>query len=820
MTTPAAWVVAASLWTGALIPGPWWLAGLGAGVLLTVGLAGLATLPPAAAQDPAAQDPAATPARPQRGWRTLAAVGLALALVGSGLAGGRAALRDGGLLPSLAARGGTADMAATVVTETRPTEPAPWQTADAEPGWLLVRVTRLDGRRVRERALVRVDDVDDAPALGERLRLTASARPLEEDGFGGYLRRRHAAVAIDPQTLEVVAPPGVALAATNRVRQRTREAYARHLDSEHAGLLAGLVVGERRGRSPERADQFADAGLSHLVVVSGRHVALMLAGVLGTCVVARVGARARRGVGLAALFWFAVLVRWQPSVLRASAMGGLVLGAGLLGRGSEPRHHLAVAVTLLLLADPLLAGQVGFALSVLATAGVLVLAPWLAQRLPGPRPLRVLLAVTVGAQLGAAPILLAAFDRLPLTSVPANLVAVPAAALAQTAGMAAAVVAQGSVTAGGWVAASADVPLSVILWAAETFSGGPALRPSDLWSPLTLVVMATLVLARYAPRTAVALTAIAVAVAVLPVGVGPGPVSTPRLTAFDVGQGDALLVEIPGDPPARLLYDGGPEPRAALEHLRRRRVGDLDVVVASHPHHDHVAGLPAVLENLSVGALLVPPLSPDEYEEQLVGPARALPGLARHAGVVVAPASAGQRFALGDATVEVLSPPDDGSLGGEPNENSVVLRIHTRAGRMLLTGDAEAAAQQRLLEDPERLRADLAQIPHHGGATNAEGFLEAVAADVAVISVGADNDHGHPHPRVLAELRGVATKRTDEDGTVTVALPLPARPAGLAAPIPGGHAGGRVSPRGVGAAHARSRRLGHYAGSARSAPDR
>lgn len=521
------------------------------------------------------------------------------------------------------------------------------------------------------------------------------------------------------------------------------------------------------------------------MVVSGRHVALMLAGVMTTCVVARVGARGRRWAGLAALFWFAVLVRWQPSVLRASTMGGLVLGAGLLGRGSEPRHHLAVAATLLLLADPLLAGQVGFALSVLATAGVLVLAPWLAQRLPGPRPVRMLMAVTVGAQLGAAPVLLAAFDRLPLASVPANLIAVPAAALAQTVGMAAAVVAQVSVAAGGWAAVIARVPLSLILWAAEIFSSGPALRPSTLWSPLALVLVTALVLARYVPRTAAGLVATAVAVAALPLGGGPGPLTAPRLTAFDVGQGDALLVEIPGNPPARLLYDGGPEPETALNHLRGRGVDNLDVVVASHPHRDHVAGLPAVLENLSVGALLVSPLGPGEYEERLVGPARALPGLARRAGVVVAPASAGRRFPLGNATVEVLSPPDDGSLGGDPNENSIVLRIHTRAGRMLLTGDAEVTAQQRLLEDPDRLRADLVQVPHHGGATNAEGFLGAVAADVAVISVGAENEHGHPHPRVLGELTDTVTKRTDEDGTVTVTLAQPSRisaPAGL---VPG-----------------------------------
>lgn len=804
MTTAAAWVVAASLWAGALLPGSWWLAVVGALSLLAVRLTRSRSRPPAQRR-PVGSPPA--PAIAPRRWRVLAGMAVAMALVGSGLAGGRVALRDGGALPDLAARGGQARMRATVVTEARPTEPAPWQEAASDPGWLLVRVTRLDGRRLRERALVRVGSVEDAPALGEQLRLTASARPLDTGGFGGYVRRRHAAVALNVEHSDVVGQPGPVLAATNRARRRTRQAYGRHLDDERAGLLAGLVVGERRGRSAEREGQFAAAGLSHLVVVSGRHVALMLAGVLGTCLVARVGAQTRRWIGLTALFWFAVLVRWQPSVLRASTMGGLVLGAGLLGRGTEPRHHLAVAVTLLLLVDPMLAGQVGFALSVLATAGVLVLTPWFAQRLPGPRPARLLIAVTAGAQVGAAPVLLGAFQRIALASVPANLVAVPAAALAQTVGMAAAVVSQLSVVAGGMAAAAAAPMLSVILWAAEAFSGGPMLRPADLRSPLVLVALATLALARYAPRTAAAVAALAVAVALVPLATGPGAVTTPRLTAFDVGQGDALLVEIPGEPPARLLYDGGPDPGTALAHLRAHGVSRLDVVVISHPHRDHVTGLPAVLEQLPVGVLLRAPHDADEYDEELVAPARRLPQTARRAGVPVRAVAAGDRFHLGDATVEVLSPPAHDTLGGDPNENSLVLRVHTRAGRILLTGDAESEAQRRLLDDPPRLRADVVQVPHHGGATNADGFLDAVQADVAVISVGSDNEHGHPHPDVLAALAGTVVSRTDDHGTVTVALP-PTR-ADL-------HVGPRAGPSAP--TRVPHRILGHEVGRVRAVP--
>jgi competence protein ComEC len=130
--------------------------------------------------------------------------------------------------------------------------------------------------------------------------------------------------------------------------------------------------------------------------------------------------------------------------------------------------------------------------------------------------------------------------------------------------------------------------------------------------------------------------------------------------------------------------------------------------------------------------------------------------------------AAGQSFRLGAAEVQVLSPPADGSLGAEANDNSLVLRVVSDGAALLLTGDAEAAAQQRLLARPDLLAADVLKVPHHGGATNAEGFLAAVGASDAVVSVGAGNDYGHPTPETLDALRGLRVHRTDLDGTVTI----------------------------------------------------
>jgi len=754
VTAGSIWVLVAALWAGCLAAGPPALA------------ATAALLPLLARYGPGPR------------LRLVAAAGLLVA-VGAAIAGGREGLVDSGPLAALAARGGEARVRAVVVTEPK---------SSPIGAWAIVRVERLDGHRTRARAFLRLDGIDGAPDLGQTVVFRTTARPLDRDGFEGYLRRLHAGVALDARSPpEVVAPAGRLLAATNVVRARVRAAAGRHLGADEAALLAGLVTGDTRGTSEERTDQFAAAGLSHLVAVSGSNVALVVAGVTGLLGAVGVGARGRRWAVAAAVLWFAVLVRAEPSVLRAALMALLVLVAGAGGRGTETRHVLGSGVLLLLLVDPLLAGQLGFALSVTATAGVLLLAPAVAERLPLPRGAALLVGASVGAQVGVAPVLLALPDGVPLASLPANLVAVPAAAVASAIGVVTALVAQVTVPGAGLVAVLAWPALRVVLWAAEAFAAGPRLEAADLASPAAALLVAALVLRRRAPRVAVVAVLGVVLVAGFPL-VRPEPgVAALSVTALDVGQGDAILVEAPaggGRPAGRMLVDGGPDPDAAVDALRARGVRRLDAVVLTHPHADHSEGLPAVLAALDVGAVLVGPrpLAPDTALSAVETSAAA----ERH-GVPVVVVADGHRAALGGAEVEVLGPPADGSLGDDANENSLVLRVAADGTVALLTGDAEEEAQRRLLRHHrERLAADVVKVPHHGGATNASGFLAAVGARTALVSVGEGNDYGHPAPETLRDLGAATVLRTDRFGTVTA--PAGRRPA---------------------AGHSRRRRLAH-----------
>lgn len=776
MTTAAAWVVAVAAWVGALAglpgrdavwsPASWPPAG-GAGlVLLGVGIAAAGA---GLADRAGLVDATGRPARPAR----LGLVALAVALAVAGSAGARAAIADDSVLAELAGEPvGTVTVHATAMTDLR----------GADGGWQIVRVDLVAGRRVRERAWWRLDadQATSAPTVGQRVRARVRVAALRSDGLDAHAARLHAVARLRPRAApQLIDEPGWLLAATERVRTRTAEAAHRGLDETRAGVLAALVTGDRRSHTdagPLR-QAFADAGLAHLVVVSGKHVALVLGGVLTVAAVAGLGARSRRAVALVALGWFVVLTRWQPSVLRASAMGALVLAAGIGGRGADARHALAAAVTLLLLADPFLAGQIGFGLSVGATAGVLVLAPWVGERLPGPRWLAAPVAITVGAQLGAAPFLLT-LDGIGAGSVPANLIAVPAAVAAQAIGLLAALVAQLSVVAGGAVAVFAGPPLAVIVWSAETFSDGPRLTAHALTSPwvwlaVALIVGAAVARIRWtrAPRPAV-VAIVVVAVALVPLPSRP-PARVDHLTAtfFDVGQGLAVLIEVPdGDATARMLYDAGPRGRRTVDHLEERRIDELEALALSHPHDDHAGGVAAVLDAVDVDRLIVGPREPHPGLADSVHEAYAA---ARRGDVPTVPVHAGQGFALGEARVRVLSPPDGGARGPAPNERSVVLAIASPDGRVLLTGDAEEPNQQRLLRRRRhRLSAAVLQVAHHGGDTNAAGFHGTVGAAVGVIAVGDDNPFGHPHPRVITRLEdaGTAVYRTDQHGTVTVTV--------------------------------------------------
>jgi competence protein ComEC len=655
-------------------------------------------------------------------------------------------------------------MHATVVREPRPIATG-WQ--------VIVRVDELDGMPVGQRAALTLDG--QPPGLGTRWQMVASARPVPHGGYGQWLRTQRVVAILTPSTFTSEAAAGALSASTEVVRERVRRAATAGAGERVGGLLVGFVIGDTRLLPPDDIDAMRATSLTHLTAVSGSNVAIVAGGVLAAAILARCGLRMRWMLVGAVIVWFAYVTRLEPSVVRASTMALVLLLARWRGMAGDARHALAVAVLLLLLADPRLAGSLGLTLSASATAGVLVLAPKVLRRLERwPRRLGEVAAVTIGAQIAVLPVVMLSFGELGIASVPANVIAVPAAMVAATLGFVGSVVALASVEVGAVVFWVAAWPARVVLAAAGGLAGVGGLarweRPATI---IALVAASGWLLtppgSSRRSRRWLALAVAAVAVAMVPVVGGMLPVRDVTVTAIDVGQGDAFLVESPG---ARVLVDAGPDDTAArwlAAHGRRR----IDLVVVTHPHLDHVGGVADVLSTVRVGELWYRP-----QEVALTAVDDLFTAAARRRVPVVAP-QRGAVVPVGDLIVEVLHPPEGRPFrfeNSELNDTSTVVRITATDGRrMLLTGDVERAGQRTMLAAGIEVAAELITVPHHGANTSEREFLAATGACVGLVSAGADNPHGHPHPEVLAMLEELAVQvyRTDLDGTRRVVVPPP-----------------------------------------------
>lgn len=510
--------------------------------------------------------------------------------------------------------------------------------------------------------------------------------------------------------------------------------------------------------------------------MSGANCAIILGLVLFAARRCGLGPRACTVLCALALVGFVILARPSPSVLRAAAMGGLALAALAFDRPKAGVPALATAIVALVVYDPGLAGDAGFALSACATAGLMLLAPgWAAaleaRRVPG--FLAEALAVPAAAHAACSPIIAALSSSVSLTAIPANMLAEPAVAPATVLGVAAAVVspfwAQGAAFLA-WLASwparwlvaiaqhGARVPDGVVPWPAGVTGG----------LILAVLLIALLVAARRPlVRRLVLVVAVAAVVGAVPVRVvAPGwPPPGWLMVVCDVGQGDAIVLD--AAPHRAVVVDTGPEPTAVDGCLRRLHVDTVSLLVLTHFHADHVGGVTGVFQGRTVEAMLVSPF--DEPAEGYDATMR-VAAAQRVPVVVAAPGATGSTGAL---AFTVLGPVRTyHGTRSDPNNNSVVLRVVTGGRTILLTGDAENEEQQSLLETvgAAGLRASVLKVAHHGSPYQDPEFLAAVAPSVALVSVGAHNDYGHPSPVLMATLShaGARVLRTDQSGDLAV----------------------------------------------------
>ena len=559
----------------------------------------------------------------------------------------------------------------------------------------------------------------------------------------------------------------------HRVAGHLREGLRRAVEplpAREQGLLPGLVVGDTSRLDPEVREDFRTVGLTHLTAVSGSNVAIVTGAVL--LLTRAVGVRLvlRPVLAALALAGFVVLARPDPSVLRASVMGVIGLLALVSGTRRSAMPALAAAVLVLVLASPRLAAAPGFALSVLATAGLLVLAPpWresLRRRMPG--WLADALAVPAAAQAMCGPIVVAISAQLGLLAVPANLLAIPAVAPATIAGVGAALLAPVWLPAAQAVAWLGYLPTA---WLVLVSRGGAAVPgaavpwPAGSTGALLLAGLTALLIPALSRRPLRRLlVAVTTGVVVASAGLSLARPSWPPagwfLVMCDVGQGDAVVLNAGGG--SAVVVDAGPDADLVDGCLDRLGVRRVPLVLLTHDHADHVDGLAGVARGRTIGLLQVGPLEEPE-------PAVAL---AERLDLPLHRPALGERRRLGQLRWEVLAPGRAfRGTRSDPNNSSLVLRVTVGGTAVLLTGDVEPEAQRDLLRRSPDLRADVLKVPHHGSRHQEPAFLDAVGAAVVLTSVGADNDYGHPSGEVLEHLTrgGAVSYRTDLHGDVALA---------------------------------------------------
>jgi competence protein ComEC len=638
----------------------------------------------------------------------------------------------------------------------------------------------------------------DSLQVGDAIRFTGTLEPLPgarnpgEFDYGRYLSLNGVQGFITVRDSNAIAlrqrSSGLTLSGIiGRAQKEIYGVFDRYHNTEEAAYLKGVVLGYRADLSAEVKESFMNTGTIHILAVSGSNVvvvALIFASMVGFL---RVSRNLSTFLTLIGLLWYMVITGLSPSVIRATIMGIAILGGSLLGRKGDVYNSLGFAALVMLVWDPTYLFDVGFQLSFAAVISIVYFYPKLEpiiELIPGRfvksglvKSGLQLFLVSLAAQIGTMPFTAFYFGRVSIVAVVANLLVVPVSGINVLLGFA--TVAFSIVS--NWAAASyaalddllVTLLLRFVLWCSrapfayvETMSVGGTFtlfyyicvlglfnvtKPRIVvWSTLALLVSAnSIVYYRLITPSAPPLT----------------------VTVIDVGQGDAILLELPSrrvvlvDAGTKVLSNDSGE-RIIGPLLKRKGIESIDAIIVTHPHDDHIGGCKYLLENFNVGELVL------SYTGSASRPFREILAETQTLGIPLHVARSGESLQFEPTTrIFVLHgvprvPPRD------LNDMSIVLKVVYGYSSLLLMGDASTRVEEELLDiDSQVLSSEVIKVAHHGATTSSSSeFLEAVEPTVALISVGRGNKFNHPSPVVLSryDSAGIETRRTDLQGALVI----------------------------------------------------
>jgi competence protein ComEC len=645
-------------------------------------------------------------------------------------------------------------------------------TALAIDGVGAVRATLRERVVPGERIVVRgrLEPFDEPRNPGE-----PSMREIErDDGFAGRLASAHLLTRAPPDPHDMRAwAARLRAAASHRIRESIPE--------PSATILAGALWGERGTLPDDIHDAFQATGTVHVLVTAGLHLGILAA--LVAFLLCRLGLHRIAACAIALVL--IVAYAWFTGAHLPSERAATMIGVALLARACGARvtswNALALAALVVAFLWPAAAGSVSFALSFSCLAAIVLFAEPIAHQLealPLHERVREALALTCATQIGTWPLTAAIFSTLAPFAILANAIVVPLVAV---------ILIGGIVT----LALPPVAPLETLLLLAvetivRTIAAFPGARATLATPPLAAIaaydVMAIgAALALRNGRTVLAAGVFASACAVVAL---PTLVDFPHgleITHLDVGQADAAVIRTPHD--HVILIDTGGElerpgatsnaelagARIVLAYLRRAGVHQIDLMLLTHPHGDHVGGCAPIIDAMPVRMLFD---SGQQYDGRAFRDC--MHEAATH-GVSIARPQRGYRWTDDGVTLDILAPslPVLADTGDDINENSIVAMLRYNDFRELFMGDAGESSEARLLASGVDLHADILKVGHHGSQyASTPAFIAAVHPQIAVISVGRHNTFGHPGPATLATLTaaGAAIYRTDRCGALTISL--------------------------------------------------
>lgn len=578
-----------------------------------------------------------------------------------------------------------------------------------------------------------------------------------------------------------VRSPGWFLSGADALRQGLIERSA-GLSGDGGRLLPGLAIGDTSAVDRGLVQAMRDTSLSHLVAVSGANCAIVVGIVVAVIALCGGGAWSRLVGGAIALAGFVVLVTPEPSIVRASLMAVVVLIFVALGRPLKGIPVLGITVLVILSVNPWMALDFAFALSVLASGGILLLVGPLTDFLSPVMPswLSVILAVPIAAQIACQPLLIILNPVIPLWAVVANALAAPAAPVATILGMLVCLLGPLLPSLADFLAALAWWPAAFVAFLGRFFSALPLVTLP--WTPgivgamlMAGVAYGGVLFALWrAPRWPLmrTLSGAVASLSLLAVLVGHtaprafASLSIPRdwvVAQCDVGQGDATVVRTGS---AVILIDTGKYPEKLATCLALLGISELDLAIISHFDSDHVGAWPEIVNRVDQ-VWLGPTLEPGHQEIALA--------FAR-AGADVVEVRQGNQLAVDDYHLRVVWPSPEG-FSDPGNDSSVVVVLEGNPSCSaclsgLFLGDLGEEPQRILMGRESLGQRDFVKVSHHGSADQYEGLYTSLRAQVGLIGVGSDNRYGHPTESALGILRraGTTAMRSDERGLVTLSV--------------------------------------------------